>query len=119
MQTARTLLIGLSISLCAGAAQGQRIGFMQDAPVSFMNREDTALLERNYREALDTLPDGYTNTWTNPKTGHSGTATPLRTTKEGGTTCRLLEITNHAGGQSGRTEWTFCKTKAGWRTSGS
>jgi hypothetical protein len=33
-------------------------------------------------------------------------------------TCRLIEITNHAGGLSGRNEWTFCKTKDGWRTSG-
>jgi len=44
-----------------------------------------------------------------------GTATPLKTTKEKGMTCRLLEITNQAGGLSGRSELTFCKTKDGWK----
>jgi surface antigen len=118
MRHARMLLAGASIALCAGQAGAQMISFMKDAPISFMNREDTAMLVRNYQQALDSLPDGHTNAWTNPKTGHSGTATPLKTTKEKGTTCRLIEITNHAGGQSGRSEWTFCKTKEGWKTAG-
>jgi surface antigen len=112
------ILVGVSLALGGGIAAGQTTTFMKDAPISFMNREDTAMLVRNYQQALDSLPDGHTNAWTNPKTGHSGTATPLRTMKEKGTTCRLLEVTNHAGGQSGRSEWTFCKTKEGWKTSG-
>jgi len=28
---------------------------------------------------------------------------------------RLLEITNNAAGLSGRSEWNFCKTPAGWK----
>ena len=118
MRRIRILLVGVSIALGAGSATAQSFGFMQDAPVARMNREDTAMLVRNYQEALDSLPDGHTNTWTNPKTGSSGTATPLKTMKDKGMTCRLLEMTNHAGGMSARNEWTFCKTKYGWRTSG-
>jgi surface antigen len=118
MRRTRILLVGVSIALGAGTVGAQTFGFMQDAPVAKMNREDTAMLVRNYQQALDSLPDGHTSTWTNPKTGSSGTATPLKTTKEKGTTCRLLEMTNFAGGMSGRSEWTFCKTKEGWRTSG-
>lgn len=111
------LLIGALITFAAAPALAQKL-FLKDSPVSRMNSEDTALLVRNYTQALDSLPDGHTNTWTNPKTGASGTATPLNTTKQQGMTCRLIEITNQAGGQSGRSEWTFCKTKDGWRTSG-
>jgi surface antigen len=118
MRRTRILLVGASIAFVAGTAAAQNLGFLKDSPVSRMNREDTAMLARNYQQALDSLPDGHTNTWTNPKTGSSGTATPLKTTNEKGTTCRLLEITNQAGGMSGRSEWTFCKTKDGWRTSG-
>ncbi|HSO07144.1 MAG TPA: RT0821/Lpp0805 family surface protein [Pelomicrobium sp.] len=118
MRAIRTLLVTCSLALCAGAAQAQNTAFLRDAPISHMNRDDIALMERNYLQALDALPDGHTNTWTNPKTGASGTATPSRTTKQNGATCRMLEITNNAGGKSGRTEWTFCKTKEGWRTSG-
>jgi surface antigen len=114
MPRIRTLLAGVSLALVAGTAAAQ-FGFLRDSAMSFMNREDTQLLVRNYTQALDSLPDGHTSTWTNPKTGHSGTATPLSTTKQKGMTCRLLEITNHAGGKSGRSEFTFCKTKDGWR----
>lgn len=112
------LLVGASITLAAASAAAQNVAFLRDAPISRMNRDDTAMLVRNYEQALDSLPDGHVNTWTNSKTGATGTATPLKTTQEKGTTCRLLEITNHAGGLSGRSEWTFCKTKDGWRTSG-
>ena len=118
MRLARTLLAGVSIALCAGPASAQNVGFMNDSAISRMNREDTAMFMRNYQQALDSLPDGHTNTWTNPKTGSTGTATPLKTTKEKGMTCRLLEITNQAGGLSGRSEWNFCQTKEGWKTSG-
>jgi surface antigen len=118
MRCTPILLVGASFALAAASATAQTITFMRDAPISHMNREDTAMMVRNYTQALDSLPDGHVNTWTNPKTGATGTATPLKTTKEKGTTCRLIEITNHAGGKSGRSEWTFCKTKDGWRTSG-
>ena len=113
-----SLPLAASIALCAGPTLAQNMRFLQDAPISFMNREDNAMMVRNYEEALDSLPDGHTNAWLNPTTGHSGTATPLKTMKENGQTCRLLEITNNAGGQSARSEWTVCKTKSGWRVSG-
>ena len=124
MPASRTLKLVASLSfvapiaLFAGTTLAQNMRFLRDSPISFMNREDNAMMVRNYEEALDKLPDGHTNAWVNAKTGHSGTATPLRTMKQNGQTCRLLEITNNAGGQSARSEWTVCKTKNGWRTSG-
>jgi hypothetical protein len=81
-QFAAPILLAASITLCAGATLAQNTRFLRDAPISFMTREDHAMLVRNYEEALDSLPDGYTNAWLNPKTGHSGTATPLKTMKE-------------------------------------
>lgn len=118
MRAIPTLLVTFALPLCAATSLAQNIDFLRDAPIAHMTKEDIALMERNYLQALDSLPDGHTNTWTNPKTGASGTATPTRTTKQDGATCRMLEITNQAGGRSGRSEWTFCETKGGWRTSG-
>ena len=115
MRRTSLALLGASLGLLALGATAQTFGFLKDSAMSFMNREDAAMLVRNYQEALGSLPDGHTSTWTNPKTGHSGTATPLNTTRQKGMTCRLLEITNRAGGQSGRGEYTFCKTAAGWK----
>ena len=110
-------LFGAWIAFCAGTSVAQNMFFLRDAPISFMDREDKAMMMRNYEQALDSLPDGDTNGWHNPKTGNSGTATPLKTMKENGRTCRLLEITNDAGGQSAHSEWTLCKTKNGWKVS--
>jgi surface antigen len=115
MRRTRILLVGVSIALAAASAAAQNIGFLRDSAMSFMNREDSAMLVRNFTQALDSLPDGHTSTWTNPKTGSSGTATPLNTTSQKGMTCRLLEMSNQAGGQSGASKFTFCKTKDGWK----
>jgi len=65
--------------------------------------------------ALDTLADGHVSTWTNPKTRHSGTAEPTRSFKEKGMDCRSLRMTNTAGGQTGSSDFIFCKTSAGWK----
>jgi surface antigen len=83
--------------------------------MSFMNRDDIAMISANFNQALESLPDGHTNTWTNPKSGHSGTASPMKSFKENGMACRTLEMTNTAGGQTGRSELVFCKTSAGWK----
>jgi surface antigen len=114
MRALPLLVVGGSLALAVGNVSAQAM-FMRDSPISRMNKEDTAMMTRNYQQALDSLPDGHVNAWSNPKTGASGTATPLKTTQQKGMTCRLLEITNNAGGFSGRSEWNFCKTKDGWK----
>jgi len=61
------LLVGVSIALGVGSATAQNLGFLQDSPVARMNKEDTAMLARNYQQALDALPDGHTNTGPIPR----------------------------------------------------
>ena len=89
--------------------------FMRDSAMSHMDKEDMALLIKNYTAALDQTEDGHTATWLNPKTGHSGTATPLRTMTQQSMRCRVLQVTNQAQGVAGSSEFTFCKTKDGWK----
>lgn len=108
-------LAAVVMAVGAGAAVAQNLGFMSDSAMAFMNRDDVAMIQKNYMTALDTLADGHVSTWTNPKTRHSGTAEPTRSFKEKGMDCRSLRMTNTAGGQTGSSDFIFCKTGAGWK----
>jgi surface antigen len=109
------LAAAAALSLCASPPAAAQFMGLRNLPIERMTKEDIALMTRTYTEALDQNPDGHTSTWVNPKTGSSGTATPLSTGTEKGMRCRRLEITNAAGGVSNRSEFRFCKTKDGWR----
>lgn len=111
--------LALALALAAIVAQpafAQQFGlFRGDTALGNMTKQDAAMMMRNYSEALDRNPNGHTSTWTNAATGASGTATPLDTGTAKGMTCRRIEITNSAGGASGRGEYRACKTKDGWK----
>ena len=103
-------------AIVAHPAVAQQFGlFRGDSALGNMNKQDAAMMVRNYTEALDRNPNGHTSAWTNPATGASGPATPLDTGTHKGMTCRRLEITNSAGGATGRNEYRACKTKDGWK----
>lgn len=98
------------------AVQAQsNMAFLKDAPIQKMTREDTALLMKNSNEALSRNADGETSAWTNPKTGASGTATPLRSFTQKGMKCREAEYTNHAGGFNGGGRFTLCLRNGEWK----
>jgi surface antigen len=98
------------------AAQAQsNLTFLQDAPIARMTREDVALMTKNSNEALNGNADGETSAWTNPRTGASGTATPLRTFTQKGMKCRETEYTNHAGGLNGASRLTLCRQGSDWK----
>ena len=77
MTTTRCVLVAAAVAL-APAAIAQNVFFLEGGPMEDMDAEDIQLLTKNYREALEKLPDGHTNSWLNSKTGHSGTATPQK-----------------------------------------
>jgi surface antigen len=110
----RAALVALSIAVCAVPAAAQNLGFMRDSTMSNMTRQDSDLLWRNVNDAL-ALPDGHVSTWNNPKTGHSGTATPVRSFTQQGMACRALDLSSTAAGKTASSSYTFCKTKAGWK----
>ncbi|MGH8565245.1 MAG: hypothetical protein ACREXW_14630 [Gammaproteobacteria bacterium] len=115
MPVARFVLVAAA-SAIASVALAQNLGFLEGGPMEHMNAEDIELLTKNYREALEKLPDGHTNAWLNSKTGHSGTATPRKSFQRRGRECRLLEFTNAADGLTVRSEFTFCKQPDGaWK----
>jgi surface antigen len=115
---ASAALMLVSLALGGGIAQAQNTAFLRDDVMSFLKGDDTKLFAANFNAALE-LPDGHTHTWNNPKTGASGTATPLSTSKNAkGMTCRNLALSTSAGGRTGQSRFEFCKTPAGWRATG-
>ncbi len=115
MTITRCVLVAAAVAV-APVAIAQNLGFLAGGPMERMDAEDIRLLTKNYREALEKLPDGQTNAWLNSKTGHSGTATPQKSFARAGRPCRLIEFTNAADGLTGRSEFTFCKQPDGaWK----
>ncbi len=112
LQLVTTVVIAAA---CATAHAQSNLGFLQDAPMQRMNREDTALLVKNLNEALDRNADGHTSGWSNPKTGASGTVTPLSTFSKSGMKCRETEFTNFAGGFRGGGKHTLCRVSGAWK----
>jgi surface antigen len=86
---------------------------LRDAPIAKMTKEDLALFQTNMREALEQDPDGTTRRWENPKTGASGTLTPVSTFEQNGMKCRRLEIVSDAQGLTARSTFNMCKQADG------
>lgn len=107
------LAILAAASVAAHAQTNMR--FLKDAPIEKMTREDLALMLKNSNEALSRNADGETSAWTNPKTGASGTATPLRTFTQQGMKCRETDYTNHAAGFNGGGRHTLCLRSGAWK----
>jgi surface antigen len=115
-----TFLRLAAVALLAGAASAagaqSNIRFLKDAPIEKMTREDHALLLKTSNEALTRNADGETSGWTNPKTGASGTVTPVRSLTRNGMKCREAEYTNHAGGLNGGGKFVLCRVASGeWK----
>ncbi|WP_284945042.1 hypothetical protein [Acidisoma cladoniae] len=58
-----------------------------------------------------------TGAWSNPKTGHSGTAAILKKTEKKGMHCELYEYTFRTGTSSDNTPYklNWCKTDTAWK----
>jgi surface antigen len=106
--------LAAALAAAVGMAHAQNLGFMRHSVMSYVTPADATLMQKNYLEALE-LPDGHMSTWSNPRTGASGTATPLKSFREKGMACRQLEMSTTAGGQTGNGQFVFCKTGAGWK----
>ena len=107
----------LMLSLVAGAqlaaasaafAIGGNLQFLRDSPAAFFDKADIALYKQTGLAALNEGHDGETRTWSNAKTGSSGTFKVVRTLPGTEKKCRELEITNRAAGRSHTERAVFC-----------
>ncbi len=107
--------LAAALACMALPAAAQNSLWLNDSALSRMTREDTLLFGKTAKEAM-THPDGYTTTWTNPRTGASGTITVLSTSKEKGMLCRTFSTFAIAGGVRGeKTMLKACRVGDQWR----
>jgi surface antigen len=89
--------------------------FARGGPLSHLTKADVNIALAEIRSALETGTDGNTHAWSNRETQASGTVTPTKTFTMKGMRCRAVDFTTRAGGESGASTWTLCKTKDGWK----
>ena len=84
-----------------------------------LNNDDIAALTEATNRLLDRpkLVSGGTETWSNPQSGASGTATAGNPVQRKGLACRVVNYrTTVPGPRAERsTALTWCKTKDGWK----
>lgn len=109
---ANPALIAASIILggVAGGAIGDHLG-----------KSDTEKHATNNLHALDSLGEGQSESWSNARTGNSGSTTVTTVAVEpNGTTCKSFVETVRTGARTTTDDATACKTPGGmWRLSGS
>jgi surface antigen len=104
----------LAVSVGASAAN---LGFLNDTPISYMKQRDMQALNGAARKALETKQDGESLDWNNEGAGNPvkihGTVTPQTTEKTGDKTCRKIQLTAIAKGQTQTWTPTACKSGEG------
>ena len=102
----------------ASIAWGFNLDFLAHDPLRYFTEEDDSMFEGVVLQALDNNPDGQASTWENPKTGASGSVTPLETfvDPQKGVTCRRVEIVDQAKGMTQKETVVVCEdTGVGWK----
>jgi surface antigen len=103
----RVSLLTLMLWLPASALAGN-YSFLRHDPVAYFNKEDWRIADQAYRKALDENPDGATTSWENPKSGVSGTITPIRTYRgKDGQTCRKVRSVDRTRVPKRQNQWTL------------
>lgn len=108
--------LGVLLCLLQVPAQAVNLRWLEHAPVRFFSDADWALATAAVDDALANPADGMPVQWTNPDTGHRGSATALGTLERDGRTCRELALENEARGMSGRSVFLYCRQPDGeWK----
>lgn len=115
----RKVICHVSAALIAASFSSQVFAvnelFLARGPLGHLKKDDVTIARVEIKKALDTGPDGQTQTWSNPKTKASGTVKPTKTFTKDGMRCRAAEFTTSAGGERGASTWNLCNTKDGWK----
>ena len=113
------LLLLLLISLCLPCAALGQINPFRGTRASPLTADDVAALTTATNRLLDSqdLKAGSKETWSNPKSGSSGTVTAGNAVRQKGLACRVMQYDYTVPGpRSERNrKLTWCKTHDGWK----
>lgn len=98
------------------AAHASNLSFLNDSPLSYFKPEDVDLMMQNARKVLDSSDPAAKHSWSNPKTGASGSAQAKgQFTASDGTRCKRLQIMNKTKNVQNEATYTVCKyPDRGW-----
>src|SRR5262249_53580290 len=105
-------------ALVAAIPSSARVSKYVD-PNLALSADDLNLMKKAAREQLDGKPDGAVASWDNPKSGHSGTVTLLKSSTNAGQPCRRVRHSINAKGLATPAHYVLniCKQADGsWKT---
>jgi hypothetical protein len=115
----RRFLPLLLIAVCLAAPSFAQLNTFRGSSRTPLNAADVAALTAATNRLLDRpqLVAGETETWSNPKSGASGTLTAGQAVQRKGMACRVVVYRNIVPGPDAErsTTLTWCKTNAGWK----
>ena len=110
------LMVVMIAALCANPALAQNwIGLLKNTPAERFDKEDLRIFVATNDKALAETPDGQTLAWENPKTGHHGEITVLKSFESKGRACKDLRVRNEADGRKGDNKLRWCMDDGKWR----
>jgi hypothetical protein len=110
------LLAILAGSLAGVTAHAANLSFLSNSPIAYFQAEDTDLMMQNARKVLDSPDPAAKQSWSNPKTGASGSAEAVGQFKASdGAPCKRLRLVNKIKNMEGEATYTVCNyPKRGW-----
>jgi hypothetical protein len=119
----RLLLVSACIFLLYAAHSTHAQGWAYRSSVdNRLNSDDLDALTAAARHLLDRpqLAEGGFETWSNPRSGVSGTVVAGKPLSRSGMDCRVLNFFTHVPGPNADRNrvFTWCKTKDGWKIAG-
>jgi hypothetical protein len=111
-----TTLISFAVCAISVATNAANLGFLAKSPISYFQQDDVDLMKKNAYAVLDSSDQDSKQSWTNPRTGASGSAEVVgQFTAPDGTPCKRLQVVNKIKNLEGQGTYTVCKYKSrGW-----
>jgi hypothetical protein len=99
-----------------GALQAANLSFLSNSPVSYFQQADVDLMRKNALEVLDSSDPAAQRSWSNSKTGASGSAQAQgQFATSDGTPCKRLRVMNKFRNLESDAIYTVCKVPSrGW-----
>ena len=111
-------LLALLLALAATGASAQFVALLKNGPAELYDDEDLTLFLAAARKALDEGGEQQAFPWQNPKTGHRGEFTVLKTFQSNGRDCKRISVHNEAQGRKSDMRHNLCKVDDRWRLMG-
>ena len=111
-------LVALALAFVATSASAQFVALLKNSPAELFDDEDLKLFLDAARKALDEGKDTQAFAWHNPKTGHRGEFTVLKTFQSDGHDCKRIGVHNEAQGRKSDMRHNLCNLDGRWRLMG-